>query len=75
MRCRWRILVCGVQGSSLQVALAARSFAIAFDGVYAKLFAGTSTSCDNEWSPWPFLVAAVVLVVAGILVFLRRRSG
>ena len=35
----------------------------------------TSTSCDNEWSPWPFLVAAVVLVVAGILVFLRRRSG
>jgi hypothetical protein len=47
MRCRWRILVRGVQGSSLQVALAARSFAIAFDGVYAKLFAGTSPSCDK----------------------------
>src|SRR5215468_374186 len=47
MRCRLRILVRGVQGSSLQVALALRLFAIAFDGVYAKLFAGTSATCDK----------------------------
>jgi hypothetical protein len=44
MRCRWRILVRGVQGSLLQAVWVARSFAIVFDVVCEKLFAGTSMS-------------------------------
>ena len=34
-----------------------------------------SESCGDEWSPWPLLAAAVVLVVVGIVMFavLRRR--
>lgn len=35
----------------------------------------TSTSCTDEWSPWPFLVGAVVLAVAGVVVFARGRRG
>jgi hypothetical protein len=49
MRCRWRIVAPGVQDSLLQAAWAGRLFAIAFDVVYAKLFAGTSTSCDKAF--------------------------
>lgn len=35
-----------------------------------------ATVCTDEYSPWPFLVAAVVLVAAGIAGFLavRRRN-
>jgi hypothetical protein len=35
----------------------------------------TSSSCTDEWSPWPFVVVAVGLFVAGIVMFavLRRR--
>jgi hypothetical protein len=32
-----------------------------------------SESCGDEWSPWPFLAAAVVLVVAGVAMFVRLR--
>jgi hypothetical protein len=34
----------------------------------------TSVSCTDEWSPWPFLVVAVALMIAGIVVFAVRRS-
>jgi MYXO-CTERM domain-containing protein len=33
----------------------------------------TEVSCTDEWSPWPFLAAGLLLVVAGILVLARRR--
>jgi LPXTG-motif cell wall-anchored protein len=35
----------------------------------------TSQTCGEESSPWPLLVAAIVLLVAGIVVFSRRRPG
>lgn len=31
-------------------------------------------SCTDEWSPWPFLAVAVVLVVAGVVLFGRQRG-
>jgi hypothetical protein len=36
---------------------------------------GQSISCSDEWSPWPWVVAGVVLVVAGIVVFVRGRRA
>ena len=33
----------------------------------------TETSCGDEWSPWPFVVVAVVLAGAGLVAFLRLR--
>ena len=35
----------------------------------------SSVTCTQEWSPWPFVGAAVVLVVAGLVVFARRNRG
>ena len=35
----------------------------------------TSQACTDEWSPWPFVVAALVLVLAGLLVFARGRRS
>src|SRR6266446_8166449 len=49
MLCRSRIPVRGVQGSLLQGALVARSFAIASGVVCVKLFADTSTNCDKTF--------------------------
>jgi hypothetical protein len=31
-------------------------------------------SCGDEWSPWPFVGVAVVLLVAGAVVFTRQRD-
>jgi hypothetical protein len=31
-------------------------------------------SCTDEWSPWPFLVFALILLVVGLVVFLRQRG-
>jgi hypothetical protein len=31
-------------------------------------------SCTDEWSPWPFLVLAVILLLVGVLVFVRQRG-
>jgi hypothetical protein len=31
-----------------------------------------SLSCTDEWSPWPFVVVGVAMVVAGLVVFARR---
>jgi len=33
----------------------------------------TSLSCDEEWSPWPFVAVAAALVVAGVVMFARNR--
>jgi hypothetical protein len=33
----------------------------------------TSSSCRDEWAPWPFVVVAVLMVVAGVVAFLRMR--
>jgi hypothetical protein len=30
-------------------------------------------SCTDAWSPWPFLVVAVLLAIAGVVVFARQR--
>jgi hypothetical protein len=49
MRCQWGIPVRGVQGSLLQPASAARSFAIAFGVVCEKLFADTNTICGKAF--------------------------
>jgi hypothetical protein len=35
----------------------------------------TGESCGDEWSPWPFVVVALVLAVAGVLVFARGRRS
>lgn len=35
----------------------------------------TAVSCQDEWSPWPFVVLALVAAVAGVLVFLRTRRA
>ena len=35
----------------------------------------TETSCTDEWSPWPFVVVAVVLAGAGVIAFLRGRRA
>jgi hypothetical protein len=32
-------------------------------------------TCGQESSPWPLLVAAIVLVVAGVVAYSRRRLG
>ncbi len=32
-----------------------------------------STACGQEWSPWPWLIAAVVLLTAGFGWFIARR--
>jgi hypothetical protein len=34
----------------------------------------TSISCDDQWSPWPFVTVGVVLVVTGVVVFVLRRG-
>jgi len=33
----------------------------------------STTSCVDEWSPWPFVALALVLAGGGILAFVRRR--
>jgi hypothetical protein len=38
-------------------------------------YSGGGESCTTEWSPWPWLIAGVLLVCGGALLFgwLRRR--
>jgi hypothetical protein len=43
-------------------------------GTVCSSTAGGS-SCTDEWSPWPWILVAVVLVAAGVLVFIRLRSS
>ncbi len=35
----------------------------------------TSSSCTDEWTPWPFVVVAVAMVVAGVVSFVRLRGA
>jgi hypothetical protein len=35
--------------------------------------AGGGLRCTDEWSPWPFVVVGVLLVVGGFVVFARQR--
>jgi hypothetical protein len=34
---------------------------------------GGGQDCTDEWSPWPFVVVGLVLLVAGLVVFVRQR--
>ena len=34
---------------------------------------GDTTGCSERWSPWPFLVVAVIMAVAGVVLATRRR--
>jgi hypothetical protein len=34
----------------------------------------TSSECTDAWSPWPFVVVAVLLLVTGMVVFVRQRG-
>jgi hypothetical protein len=33
----------------------------------------TESSCVDEWTPWPFVVSAVVLFVVGVVLFVRLQ--
>lgn len=35
----------------------------------------TSKACADEWSPWPFVVVAAAMLVAGVVSFLRLRGA
>lgn len=37
---------------------------------------GTGGSCSDEWSPWPWLAAGMLLAITGVLAFtaIRRRE-
>jgi hypothetical protein len=35
----------------------------------------TSVSCTEEWSPWPFVAVAVLLVGASVALAVGRRAG
>jgi hypothetical protein len=35
---------------------------------------GTSTACEDQWSPWPWVGAGVVLVAVGIVWFVLARG-
>jgi hypothetical protein len=34
----------------------------------------TSSSCQTEWSPWPWLVLGLVPTAAGVVLFRRQRA-
>jgi hypothetical protein len=34
----------------------------------------TSSECTDAWSPWPFVVVGVLLLVTGMVVFVRQRG-
>jgi hypothetical protein len=35
----------------------------------------TTQSCITEWSPWPWLAAGIVLISAGLVLFLALRRS
>ena len=35
----------------------------------------TSSSCTDEWTPWPFVIVAVAMVAAGVVSFVRLRGA
>lgn len=36
---------------------------------------GTGTACVTQWSPWPFALVGVALVVVSVVLFVRTRRG
>jgi hypothetical protein len=34
----------------------------------------TSEACGDQWSPWPFVAVGLLLLVAGVVVFVRQRG-
>jgi hypothetical protein len=34
---------------------------------------GTSVSCTEHWSPWPWLIAGALVAVTGLAAFIARR--
>jgi hypothetical protein len=43
-------------------------------GNVCTTYADGGQSCGDEWSPWPFVAVAVILLVAGVVVFVRQRG-
>jgi hypothetical protein len=43
-------------------------------GTVCTALPGNGVECIDEWSPWPFVAAALVLVCAGILASLRPSA-
>jgi amino acid transporter len=43
-------------------------------GTVCSVTRGGGSSCTDEWSPWPWLTVAVVLVVVGTVAFRLRRG-
>ena len=35
----------------------------------------TETACSEQWNPWPFAIAAVVMLGLGVALFLRSRRN
>lgn len=44
-------------------------------GNVCSTFPDGGQGCRQEWSPWPWLAVGIVLVVAGVVVFVARRPG
>lgn len=42
-------------------------------GTVCSPYGNGGQSCTDEWSPWPWLLIGAVLVVAGVLLFVRLR--
>ena len=43
-------------------------------GTVCASLPGGGQRCADEWSPWPWLVVGIALVVSGVLVFRSRRK-
>lgn len=42
-------------------------------GTICTTITGGGQDCTNEWSPWPWLTAAVILLVLGLAAFIARQ--
>jgi hypothetical protein len=43
-------------------------------GTVCSSYADGGQSCSDEWSPWPFVVAGLLVLVVGVAVFVRQRG-
>ena len=64
-------LPAGAGAASLYVAWLNR----AGPGEVCRPLGGGGQDCMDEWSPWPWLVVGVGLVVAGVLLYRRLTRG
>lgn len=44
-------------------------------GMICNTFGNGGQRCDEEMSPWPWLIIGTVLVVAGVMLFVRLRRA